>query len=299
MNAKTLWSIIFALVVVNCFTIAFFLTKNNSVHTNSLGKYDEAIATIGTSTTISREEWLSELEKRFGKETLEQMINEEVVNELAAKHKIEISEEQIDRELTIFKSMYNTLSNERFGEEEDWRKQIRYSILLEELLTKDASVSQEELRAFYESNKNLYEVEDMFRLAHIVVKTQAEANKVIEELEGGSSFEALALEKSIDEFSANEGGEIGFVSTKDEFVPKEYFEIASELDEKQWSNPIKVDTGYAIILLKEKQAGISYPFGEVKSQIRRQIALEQMEGSVAVKPLWDEISVKWFYEEKK
>ncbi|MEC2076615.1 peptidyl-prolyl cis-trans isomerase [Metabacillus fastidiosus] len=299
MNAKTLWSIIFALVVVNCFTIAFFLTKNNSVHTSSLGKYDEAIATIGTSTTISREEWLSELEKRFGKETLEQMINEEVVNELAAKHKIEISEEQIDRELTIFKSMYNTLSNERFGEEEDWRKQIRYSILLEELLTKDASVSEEELRAFYESNKNLYEVEDMFRLAHIVVKTQAEANKVIEELEGGSSFEALALEKSIDEFSANEGGEIGFVSTKDEFVPKEYFEIVSQMDEKQWSNPIKVDTGYAIILLKEKQAGISYSFGEVKSQIRRQIALEQMEGSVSVNPLWDEISVKWFYEEKK
>ncbi|MGG3927003.1 peptidyl-prolyl cis-trans isomerase [Metabacillus fastidiosus] len=299
MNAKTLWSIIFALVVVNCFTIAFFLTKNNSVHTNSLGKYDEAIATIGTSTTISREEWLSELEKRFGKETLEQMINEEVVNELAAKHKIEISEEQIDRELTIFKSMYNTLSNERFGEEEDWRKQIRYSILLEELLTKDASVSEEELRAFYESNKNLYEVEDMFRLAHIVVKTQVEANKVIEELEGGSSFEALALEKSIDEFSANEGGEIGFVSTKDEFVPKEYFEIVSQMDEKQWSNPIKVDTGYAIILLKEKQAGISYSFGEVKSQIRRQIALEQMEGSVSVNPLWDEISVKWFYEQKK
>ncbi|MED4533427.1 peptidyl-prolyl cis-trans isomerase [Metabacillus fastidiosus] len=299
MNAKTLWSIIFALVVVNCFTIAFFLTKNNSVHTNSLGKYDEAIATIGTSTTISREEWLSELEKRFGKETLKQMINEEVVNELAAKHKIEISEEQIDRELTIFKSMYNTLSNERFGEEEDWRKQIRYSILLEELLTKDASVSEEELRAFYESNKNLYEVEDMFRLAHIVVKTQAEANKVIEEIEGGSSFEALALEKSIDEFSANEGGEIGFVSTKDEFVPKEYFEIVSQMDEKQWSNPIKVDTGYAIILLKEKQAGISYSFGEVKSQIRRQIALEQMEGSVSVNPLWDEIGVKWFYEEKK
>ncbi|MED4404146.1 peptidyl-prolyl cis-trans isomerase [Metabacillus fastidiosus] len=299
MNAKTLWSIIFTLVVVNCFTIAFFLTKNNSVHTNSLGKYDEAIATIGTSTTISREEWLSELEKRFGKETLEQMINEEVVNELAAKHKIEISEEQIDRELTIFKSMYNTLSNERFGEEEDWQKQIRYSILLEELLTKDASVSEEELRAFYESNKNLYEVEDMFRLAHIVVKTQAEANKVIEELEGGSSFEALALEKSIDEFSANEGGEIGFVSTKDEFVPKEYFEIVSQLDEKHWSNPIKVDTGYAIILLKEKQAGISYSFGEVKSQIRRQIALEQMEGSISVNPLWDEISVKWFYEEKK
>ncbi|MGG3799711.1 peptidyl-prolyl cis-trans isomerase [Metabacillus fastidiosus] len=299
MNAKTLWSIIFALVVVNCFTIAFFLTKNNSVHTNSLGKYDEAIATIGTSTTISREEWLSELEKRFGKETLEQMINEEVVNELAAKHKIEISKEQIDRELTIFKSMYNTLSNEKFGEEEDWRKQIRYSILLEELLTKDASVSEEELRAFYESNKNLYEVEDMFRLAHIVVKTPAEANKVIEELEGGSSFEALALEKSTDEFSANEGGEIGFVSTKDEFVPKEYFEIVSQLDEKQWSNPIKVDTGYAIILLKEKQAGISYSFGEVKSQIRRQIALEQMEGSVSVNPLWDEISVKWFYEEKK
>lgn len=299
MNVKTLWIIIVGLVILNCFTITFFLIKNHSVHVNRFYQPEEVVATIGDSATISREEWIAQLESRFGKETLEQMVNDKVVNELAAECGIEISAKQIDRELTMFKSMYHSLNNEKFGEEKNWRKQIKYNILLEELLTKDVSISEDELKSFYESNKSLYEIEDMFRLAHIVVETKAEAKKVVKELQEGSSFEALASELSTDEFSANEGGEIGFVSAQDEFVPANYFKVASKLKEKEWSNPLKTDIGYAIILLKEKQAGISYSYEEVKSQIRRQIALEQMEGTIAAKPLWNEIGVHWFYEEKK
>lgn len=36
-------------------------------------------------------------------------------------------------------------------------------------------------------------------------------------------------------------------------------------------------------------------FDDVKEQIRRKIALEQMERTVSVDPLWDENGVTWFY----
>lgn len=277
-------------------TVGYFINKERDV--SGLGNTSEVIATIGED-DITREQWMAELESRFGKDTLKELINGKVVNLLADKHKITVSDDVIERELTVYKSMYNSLDEEQFGNEENWEEQIRYSILLEELLTKDVTVPEEDIKSFYNRNNDQYNIEEAYRLAQIIVKTETEAKMLIEELEGGSSFEALALEKSLDEFTANSGGDIGFVSKGNEYIPAEYFEVVSTLNEKQWSKPIKVDSGYAVVLLQEKLKGISYSYEDVKGQIRRQIALEQMEGSVSVEPLWDEVGVTWFYGDEQ
>ncbi|MBD1383191.1 peptidyl-prolyl cis-trans isomerase [Metabacillus arenae] len=300
MNGKTLWMIIFGLVIINCFTVGYFVTKGGFVSAGAgSGHGGEEIASIG-SEKITRSEWLAELENRYGKETLEEMINTKVVEELAAKHKISVSDKVIDRELKMFKAMYNSFDNQKFENEEKWRDQIRYSILLEELLTRDVVVQEEEVRKFYENNQELYQIEDTYHLSHIAVKSEEEAKNVLKELAGGSSFEAIAAERSIDEFSASEGGDLGFVSAADEYLPSEYIEHAKILEENMWSkDPIKTDAGYAILLVQEKIKGKQFGFDEVKQQIKRQIALEQMEGNVSVKPLWEEVEVEWFYGTKK
>jgi foldase protein PrsA len=298
LSGKTLWSLIFSLVIINCLTVGYFLSKErNVIPVSSNGETSETIATIG-ETTITREQWMSELESRFGKDTLKELVNIKVVDELAKKYNITVSDDVIERELAVYKSMYNSLDEEQFGNEDNWREQIRYSILLEELLTRDVSVPDEEIETFYENNKDLYNIEDTYHLSHIIVKTEKEANMLIDELKGGSSFEALALEKSLDEFTANQGGDIGFVSKDNEYVPSAYIETVSKLNDGEWSEPIQVDTGYAVILLHEKLEGKSYGYEDVKDQIRRQIAMEQMEGSVTVDPLWKEMGVTWFYGNK-
>ncbi|MGX1191459.1 peptidyl-prolyl cis-trans isomerase [Metabacillus sp. SLBN-84] len=296
MNRKAVWLIIFGLVIINCFTLAYFLTKDDSIAAigpASKGS-SESIASVGDK-EITREQWMAELEDRFGRETLEEMINFTVVEELSEKHDIKIPDEELERELTMYKSMYNSLDNEQLSEDGELREQIRYSMLLEELLTKDAEIPEKELKAYYESNQDLYSIKDTYHLFHIVTKTEAEAKKVIEELEGGSSFEALAAEKSIDEFSANEGGDLGYVSSENDYLPAQYIEEAEKLKKDKWSEPIKSENGYSVILLKEKVNGVQYSFEEAKNQIRRQIALEQMESAVSVKPLWEEAGVTWFY----
>jgi foldase protein PrsA len=295
LSGKTLWSIIFGLVIINCFTIGYFLTKDRDfIPVSSNDEASETIATIG-ETTITREQWMAELESRFGKDTLKELVNIKVVEELAEKYTITVSDDVIERELAVYKSMYHSLDEEQFGNEDNWRQQIRYSILLEELLTRDVSVPEKEMETFYKNNKDLYNIDETYHLSHIILNTEKEANKLIEELEGGSSFEALALEKSIDEFTANQGGDIGFISKDNEYVPSTYIETALKLNEGNWSEPIQVESGYAVILLHEKLKGKAYSYEDVKDQIRRQIALEQMEGSVTVEPLWEEMGVTWFY----
>ena len=298
MNGKTLWGIIFGLVVLNCLTLAYFLSGKQSSQITSVSNHTEGevVAEIG-ETTISRQDWLAELEKRFGKTTLENMINIKVVEELASKYGIEVPEETIERELKMFKATYNAFGEEGFEQDDQLKDQIRYSILLEELLTKDVEVPEEEMKQFYEENKGFYEIRKSYLLSHIVVNSEDDAKQIIEELIGGSSFEALAAEKSIDNLTASNGGELGYVEVESSFVPPQYLEEAEKLSVGEWSNVIQVDDEFVVVYVEDILEGVTFTYDEVKNQIRRQIALDQMEGNISAHKLWEEIGVSWFYGE--
>ncbi|WP_345790870.1 peptidyl-prolyl cis-trans isomerase [Neobacillus drentensis] len=292
---KQLWMIIAGLVFLNCLTVAFFLTRVNEV--NGAAANDEAVANVGKK-EISRQAWLNELEAKYGKDVLKEMIDQKVIEEMAAKYKIEVSNQDIDREYRMLQTTYNAFSQKNHQTETKWKEQIRSSLLLEELLTKDVSVSSSELKRYYTKNKNLFRAPAAYHLSHIVVKTKKEAETAAKELTHGSSFSTMAMERSIEEFSANEGGDIGYISEGDERYPKQYLTTAKKLKLKAVSKPIKVKDGYVLLKLNGKISGKSYSFAEVKDQIRRQIALEQMKTPATASIFWDEAKVNWFYGNK-
>lgn len=291
MEKKQLGYIIAGLAILNAITLVMLLTKPAI-----LGGEKENVAEIGKE-SISRQEWLSELEERYGEETLRDLVDQEVVRQMADEYKIEVSDKAVERELNIYKAMYSSPDEQK--SEEKWRQQIKYSLLLEELLTKDVKVSEEDMKAFYEENKSLFDVPAAYHLSQIVVETEKEAKEAAKELKDGSSFDALAMERSIDEFSANQGGDIGFVNEEDERVEPQVVEAAKQLKSGQWTGPVKLENGYAMVYLHEKLAGKKYGFKEVKSQIRRQMALEQMDIPVSARAFWDEADVSWFYGESE
>jgi len=302
-NGKALWGIIFGLVVINCLTIAYFTNSDKkevfgSPIEQATEETDEVVAQIG-DVGITRQEWLAELEKNYGKTTLENMINIKVVEELAKKNKIEVSEDVINQELQMFKATYNAFGDHVIQDEETLKNQIKYSILLEELLTKDVVVPEGEMKQFYENNKHFYQISPAYHISQIVVETEEEAKQIMEELKDGSSFQALAAERSIDQITASHGGNLGFIPEDSEFFPEEYIKQASQLKENQFSTPIKTNEGFVIIYLHEKLEGAQYSYDQVKNQIRRQLALEQMKGNVSAKKLWEDIGVTWFYGESE
>lgn len=298
MKEKQLWIIIAGLFLVNCLTIVFFLNRPDWAEKSSiLSGPVESVATIGNE-TISRQDWLNEMEERYGQVVLKDLIDQKVIEQLADKYKIKITDQAIEHELRLIQTMYGTNDQVKGSDEEKWKEQIRYSLLLEELLTKDAIVTEQEMKDYFNENKNLFDVPTSYHLSHILVKTKDEATETVKELEDGSSFSALAMERSIEEFSANQGGDIGFISEDDDQYPTEYLDYAKKLDQGEWSKPIKVENGYAIILLQKKLEGKKYSFDQVKGQIRRQIALEQMDSPVSARAFWDELKVDWFYGKK-
>ncbi|MCY9011477.1 peptidyl-prolyl cis-trans isomerase [Bacillus inaquosorum] len=294
MKSRTIWTVILGALLVCCIAVAYTLTKSQAGASPS----GESIATIGGK-SVTREEWLKEMEDQYGKSTLEDMINVRVVEQLAKKNDLKVSKSEIDREFLLIKAVNNSFYEDEHTTEKEWKDQIRYNILLEELLTRDIDISNSEMKSFYNKNKELYQFDDSYRIRHIVVKDEEEAREVLKELEGGSSFEAVAAERSTDRYTSPYGGDLGFVTEASDNIPSAYIEEAKTLNEDEWSEePIKVSNGYAVIQLKEKLKARIFSYAEVKDQIRRQIAMDQLGDKATVKTLWKEADVSWFYGEK-
>lgn len=287
MTKKQLWMVIGVLVIMNILTIFLF------VFNDGLWRGKETVAKIGKE-SVSRQEWLNEMEKQYGKEVLSELIDKKVIIQAADKYGVNISNKQLEHEIMMLKSMYHAY-NDNTSDEKEWKEQIKLSILLEELLTKDVVISDKELTDYYNKNKARYQINPAYHISHIVVETEQAAKQVIKELSEASNFSVLAMERSVDEFSANNGGDIGFVGEEDERFSASYMQAVKQLNPGEWSAPVRIEDGYAIILLNEKIAKKNFTFKEVKNQIRRQIALEQMDMPISTKPFWEELKVDWFY----
>ncbi len=295
LKSRTIWTIIVGVLLVSCIVVAYKLTKSQAAATQS----QESIATIGDK-SVTREDWLKKMEDEYGKSTLEDMINVRVVEQLAKKNKLKVSDSDIEREFLLIKAVNNSFYEDEHTTEKEWKDQVRYNILLEELLTKDIDISEKEMKSFYTKNKELYQFDDSYRIRHIVVKDQEEANRVLKDLKGGSSFEAVAAERSTDRYTSPYGGDLGFVTEAQDSIPAAYITEARTLKENEWSTePIKVSKGYAIIQLKEKLNARTFTYDEVKDQIKRQIAMDQLGDKATVKTLWKEADVSWFYDDEE
>ncbi|OZM55824.1 hypothetical protein CIB95_14990 [Lottiidibacillus patelloidae] len=289
-NHKLLYAIIAVLVLSNSYFLFTSIKKDDN----------DVVAKVG-EVEITKEMWSEKLTKQFGQDVLKDMINREVVFQLAKKQGLKISPEVIDKEVSLYKVMHDQSSHELENlpdfDEAKLREEIEYILLLEEIYTQDIVISEAEIRNYYDENRSLFEQDDIYYLSHIVVKTEEEANEVLAELNAGSSFEALALERSLDMITASRGGDIGYVERNSYSVPEEYVHVADSLSVGEVSSPIEIAEGYAIIVLKEEIPGTSYAFEDMKREIRRQLALQQIEGDINAEHLWNELGVVWQYNE--
>jgi foldase protein PrsA len=301
LKSKFVWIIVCSLLFTNSITIWLLIRSEEAVIETvgtSQGNGDGNAAAYVGEKLILEQDWLAILKNRYGQDVLEEMINKEVVFQLADQEGIEVSDEEIEQYLTLFGGMIGEEPEESEHNvslnQDQLYENIRYSILLEELVTRDIVIAEEDLKRFYEENQSLFTNETLYRLLHIVSPTIEEAQQVVSELSEGSDFSTLARERSIDSFSANHGGDLGFISKDSEYWPDGYKEKVEQLEEGSYSEPIAVLDGYAVLKLEDKIEGNSYDFAEVKNHVRRLLALQQLGDSFSPKQLWDEVGIQNF-----
>ena len=127
-------------------------------------------------------------------------------------------------------------------------------------------------------------------VAHILVATEDEAKKVIERLDKGEDFAALAKELSTDPGSKDNGGIYENIP-KGQFVPE--FEQAMYVDLKPGETtktPVKTQFGYHVIRLISRTKGPTMTAEEAQQTIEQQIpqALQQARGEALQKLIEEE-----------
>lgn len=300
MSRKLLLAVIVVLLITNIATLLFWNNEGSIVRNNDEEikvDNDGFVASIDGE-EITYEEWMRSLRNSYGENQLKAMIDQVVVDQLAEANNINVHEKVMEREIALLTSMQGVMTEEEFeAKEEEWREDIRYRYQLQQLLTADTSIPEEEIKNYYNQYGNEYDFASSMQLSHIVVQSFDTAEKVMAELEEGASFDLLAQEYSIDEESANDGGYLGFIRTNSQFFPNGYEDIATAMEEYSYSEPFEADTGVAIIYLHRKLPSINFTYEEIKPYVESELALIEMDESLQADPLWEGLDIEWIYEE--
>ncbi len=161
---------------------------------------------------------------------------------------------------------------------EDRLSEIREQLLIESLLKKklatNLNVSEDEIKKYYETNKDKFKKGPEVDTRQILVKTEKEAKEIRARLEKGEDFTELAKRYSIDPSAKGTGGEIGYHG-KGTLLP-EYEAVAFKMTKVgQISQPVKSQLGYHIIQLQGTKPASETPYEEVKEFIRQRIGQER------------------------
>ena len=150
--------------------------------------------------------------------------------------------------------------------------QARAAVLRDAMLRKkvEEGSTDEALKARYEEMKSAegFSYEEV-HARHILLASEDDAKAVIEELDGGADFEALAKEKSTGP-SAPNGGDLGYFQ-KGAMVP-EFGEAAFSMDVGSTSaEPVQTQFGFHVIKVEDKRQ-VEPSFEETEPQIRQDVA---------------------------
>ncbi|RIW29850.1 peptidylprolyl isomerase [Bacillus salacetis] len=296
LKRSVLVGIIFILLAANAVTLLLYFAKSEADAGSSRLAGTETAAAVGKE-TISRESWMYEMEQRYGKEVLRELINHKVMRQLAEKYDIKVTDEELDKEITLIKSIYNSYDKDLMGSEAILKERVRTELLLEKIVTKDVDIPDKEIEKYYNENQDQYSIPEMFNLSQIVAETREEAEQMAKEVKDGSNFQALAMERSIDDVSAVQGGNIGYIPAGSHILSGDAADVIQTLDKGELSKVVELEGKYYIFLLNDKLDPHDYSLKDVKDQIRRRLAMEQVEKSMKPEDFWKELNVEWFYKE--
>ncbi len=156
---------------------------------------------------------------------------------------------------------------------------VRQNVLLDAYaneIAKRHAPSEDALKAAYEKFKN-HPAASEYKAAHILVSTEKEALDVIAQLKGGANFDKIAAEKSKDEGSKTQGGDLGW-SDPGKFV-RPFAEAMVKLKKGDLTEqPVQSNFGWHVIRLNDVRP-ISYDV--LKPQLQQVVTQESLQKAVA------------------
>jgi foldase protein PrsA len=222
----------------------------------------------------------------FKQRLLDNIINQKLVEQAAKDKGIKVSDADVQKQIDQLKAGFKDQA--QFDEAlksagmtvDGLKTQIRNQLVTQKLIESLASntkVSEADIQAYYDKNKEQFFQKAAKKASHILFKPEdkATAEKVLAEVKAGGDFAALAKKYSVDTATQSKGGDLGWPTTA--YVPE--FQAALDKLKKGQTTTALVQTpfGWHIIRVTDERAGVQQPLAEVKTQIE-QIIVQQRKG---------------------
>ena len=201
---------------------------------------------------------LSSITPEVASALLDQYAEEVVLAEYAGSHGVEIPAEKIaaavrtEPGITVIEK----------------RDEMRRQKLIGEISGEVAQPTDDEVRAYYESNPGEFKSGEEVHVRQILVHDEALANDIAAKLKGGGSFEELSAQNSLAP-NAKKGGDIGYVSRGE--LPKRFEDEIFSLQPGKVSGVIQTDNSFHIFKVDDRR-----PAGTIDLQTAAPVIREKL-----------------------
>jgi len=237
-------------------------------------------------------------------QVLNQMINDQILLEQASASSLSATDAEVDVKFNEFKSQYTEekfkdLLKEQKMTIDDIRNELRKSITIDKLVNKEItskiSVTDAEIKNFYEKNRESFNLPESYHIAHVLVTPVADpelrnaknddakspdearqkAARLLKEIQGGKDFATVAKESSEDPSSGPNGGDVKFQSLQalEQIDPRLAQAVQKMRAGETYAQVIETRFGFHIVKLFEKDAGGQKELSDprVQAQVREGI----------------------------
>jgi len=237
-------------------------------------------------------------------QVLNQMINDQILLGMASASGLSATDAEVDVKFNEFKSQYTEekfkdLLKEQKMTIDDIRNELRKSITIDKLVNKEItskiSVTDAEIKGFYDKNKESFNLPESYHIAHILVTPVADpelhnlknddakspeearqkAARLLKEVQGGRDFATVAKEYSEDPSSGPNGGDLNFqpLQAIENIDPRLAQAVQKMRVGETFPQVIETRFGFHILKLIEKDAGGQKDLSDprVQAQVRQVI----------------------------
>ncbi|MDE0331854.1 MAG: peptidyl-prolyl cis-trans isomerase [Nitrospinae bacterium] len=231
--------------------------------------------------THGEQEIAEKAEKPIPRVVLDQLVERRLLLQRFRETGEYVSEGKVRNFVKFIRSQYgeadfSAIMKEQGIDEESWLKAMRETLEIEHLLEREVysklKVSESEIEAYYNRNKEKFRAGRRWRVRQIVVSSAKIADKLRKLVLEGKSFASLAQKHSTGPESSV-GGDLGYFQQGE--LPENIENVVGSLKLGEVSRVVKSPAGFHLLEVSERRMPFQKTLASVREDIRKQLLAEK------------------------
>lgn len=253
-----------------------------------VGRYEQQMAMMGQTPNPQQ---LAEIKDKV----LNGLIDRELLYQESQKEGLKASKSEVDERISAlkqrfpseeeFKKTIEKLGLNEAGLRSQFEKELAIKALLDKKFAGKVTVTDQEMKKFYDENPDYFKTPERVRASHILVKVEpnaseadkAKARQKIEDVQKkvkkGEDFAALAKQYS-DCPSSAKGGDLDYFQRGQMVGP--FQDAAFAMNVGEVSDIVETQFGYHLIKVTDKKPAGTVSFEESKDKIKSYLEQQKM-----------------------